>query len=173
MGITKNNSIYKWVRTLHRDIGFFLIGLTVIYCVSGILLTLRDTDFLKSDRLIEKTIDSGLTGNKLLETLHLRREKIVSENQNEITFTTGTYNKVSGDVSYRSQELPSMLQGLNALHVVSSKDSKHWITLTYGVTLLFLALSSLLMYRPGTKRFKRGVLTAVSGGIASVILLIL
>lgn len=173
MGITKRNSIYKWVRTLHRDVGFFLIGLTVIYCISGIVLTFRDTEFLKSDILIEKTIESGLKKDDLLDVLHLRRVKVVGENENEIAFTTGTYNKVSGDVSYRSQELPSMLQELNTLHVVSSKDSKHWITLTYGISLLFLALSSFLMYRPGTMRFKRGVMTAVSGGIASVILLIL
>lgn len=32
-------NIQHYMRVLHRDIGFFVIALTVIYCVSGIILT--------------------------------------------------------------------------------------------------------------------------------------
>ena len=34
-------TVTQVVRALHRDIGFLMIGITVIYCVSGILLLYR------------------------------------------------------------------------------------------------------------------------------------
>ena len=41
----EKKSIHYYMRGLHRDIGFFLIGLTLIYSISGVLLIYRDTDF--------------------------------------------------------------------------------------------------------------------------------
>ena len=48
----ENKSINHCIRSLHRDIGFFIIGLTIIYSMSGIVLTYRDTNFLKHETLI-------------------------------------------------------------------------------------------------------------------------
>lgn len=166
-----NTSIFRWMRLLHRDIGFFAIGLTVIYCISGIMLTYRDTDFLKSETQIEKTVAPDLPANQLGRLLHLKEMKIVSEDEQEIHFTNGSYNKTSGIASYTSNELPTLLRNFNSLHFVSSKDSRHWFTALYAGALLFLAISSFWMYRPGTKYFKRGIITAVSGGLASILLL--
>lgn len=42
------HNIHYWIRSLHRDIGFFLIGLTLIYVFSGILMIYRDTGFLQT-----------------------------------------------------------------------------------------------------------------------------
>lgn len=42
----KKVSIQKLMRSLHRDIGFLLIGMTLIYCISGLLLIYRGNDFL-------------------------------------------------------------------------------------------------------------------------------
>ncbi|MFV0437444.1 MAG: hypothetical protein ACK5PS_08650 [Desulfopila sp.] len=57
--------LQKWMRIAHRDIGFFVIGLTVIYCISGIMLTFRDTGFLKSETTIERNIGPGLQDYQL------------------------------------------------------------------------------------------------------------
>ena len=167
----RNSQIYKWMRVLHRDIGFFAIGLTVIYCISGIILTYRETDFLKSETRIEKTVAPDLTANQLGRVLHLKDMKIVSEDEQEIRFTNGTYLKKSGLASYTANDLPWLLRKFNSLHFVSSKDSRHWFTALYAGALLFLALSSFWMYRPGTKYFKRGMITAGSGVLASIVLL--
>ena len=98
----KRTSAHRWMRILHRDIGFFVVGLTVIYCISGVMLTLRTTDFLKSETFIEKTIDSGLNAGQLNRALHLRDMKVVSENEHEIVFINGTYIKDTGAASYTS-----------------------------------------------------------------------
>lgn len=42
------HNIHYWIRSLHRDIGFFLVGLTLIYVFSGILMIYRDTGFLQT-----------------------------------------------------------------------------------------------------------------------------
>lgn len=42
------HDIHYWIRSLHRDIGFFLVGLTLVYVISGLLLIYRDTGFLQT-----------------------------------------------------------------------------------------------------------------------------
>ena len=42
------HDIHYWIRSLHRDIGFFLVGLTLVYVLSGLLLIYRDTGFLQT-----------------------------------------------------------------------------------------------------------------------------
>ena len=168
----KKNSACRWMRILHRDIGFFVVGLTIIYCISGIMLTLRNTDFLKSETSIKKTIDSGLNANQLNRALHLKKMKVVSESEDEIIFFNGKYNKGTGLVSYTSMEIPSVLRTFNALHTVSANDSRCWFTIIYAFSLLFLAVSSFWMYRPETKNFKRGIIISALGILASLGLLL-
>ena len=52
-------------RVIHRYLGFFLAGIMIIYAISGIVLTFRNTDYLKKEIQIEKT----LTPNIALEDL--------------------------------------------------------------------------------------------------------
>jgi len=170
---TKRKSVYRWMRVLHRDIGFFVIGLTVIYCISGIMLTYRDTDFLKSESQIEKTVDARLGANQLSRVLHLRELQVLSEDEKKIHFSKGTYDKETGVVSYVSKELPLVLKTFNNLHFVSSKDTRHWFTSLYAILLLFLALSSFWMYKPNNTYFKRGLTTATLGVFVSLVLILL
>jgi len=168
MTLEKRTSAYRLMRTLHRDIGFFVVGLTIIYCISGIMLTLRSTDFLKSETFIEKTIDTGLSAGQLNRALHQKDMKVVSENEQEIIFINGKYNKITGTASYTSMEIPSILRAFNGLHTVSANDSRCWFTLVYAIALLFLAVSSFWMYRPENKNFKRGIIISALGIVASL-----
>ncbi len=164
----KRTSTHRWMRILHRDIGFFVVGLTAIYCISGVMLTLRTTDFLKSETFIEKTIDVGLNAGQLNRALHLREMKVVSENEHEIVFINGKYNKDTGAAAYTSKEIPSILRAFNGLHTVSANDSRCWFTVVYAVALMFLAVSSFWMYRPENKNFKRGIILSAVGVLAAM-----
>ena len=169
-----SRSFYSWMRILHRDIGFLVIGVTVVYAISGFVLTYREADIFKTETHIEKQIQPGLPASQLGRALRVHGQlKIVNENESTITFVDGTYNKKTGDVSYTSQEFLPVLKQFNDLHFVSSKDSRHWFTACYAVLLLFLALSSFGMYKPGTKLFKRGLSFAAVGLIGAVLLLML
>lgn len=167
----QNISMQRWMRFLHRDIGFFAIGLTVIYCISGIMLTYRQTDFLKSEKRIETRVDVGLSSGELSRALRLKNLRVVSEDEQSINFSNGTYSKETGLASYSSKELPPVLSAFNTLHKANSSSAKHWFTLFYACCLGFLALSSFWMYRPENGNFKRGLVLA-SGGFAFALLVL-
>jgi hypothetical protein len=173
METVTNKSLYKWMRIVHRDIGFFVIGLTIIYCISGIMLTYRDTGFLKSETLVEKTIEPGLQFDQLGRVLHLRDIELIGQDDKEISFSKGTYNKETGVATYLNEEIPELLKAFNGLHVAPSNDARSPVTVIFAGVLLFLAVSSFWMYKPGTRQFKRGIITALSGMAISILLVVL
>ncbi len=173
METTKSKSIHRWMRIAHRDIGFFVIGLTIIYCISGIMLTYRDTGLLRSETFIEKNLEPGLRFEQLVRVLHLRDSKLIAQDDKIITFSSGSYNMETGVAAYTSEEIPGVLRALNGLHIASSKDERSPFTVIFACMLLFLAVSSFWMYRPGTRLFKRGIVTALAGMTLSVLLVVI
>ncbi len=169
----ENKSINNCIRSLHRDIGFFVIGFTIIYSISGIVLIYRDTDFLKHETLVEKTLSPNMEASELGKVLHLRDFKIL-KNEGEIEyFQNGTYNKVTGFVKYSKKELPTILNNFNNLHKASSKNLKHLFSTIFGILLFFLAISSFWMFKTKTKLYRRGICIAGLGVVCAIILLVL
>lgn len=162
-----------YMRALHRDIGFLFIGFTLIFCISGILLIFKDTDFLKKERIVEKTMSPNMVSSDLGKALHLKEFKVLKEESGIVYFNEGTYNKTTGHISYKSKELPSFLSKLTDIHKSSSKNIVHWFTLVYGITLLFLAISSFWMFKLKTKMFRRGIVFAFVGLVIAAIVMIM
>lgn len=156
------------MRVLHRDIGFLMIGLTLVFALSGILLVYRSTGFMKSETQVTRTLAPALSIDDVGRALHLRQLKVGEDDGRRIAFSSepmardGSYDRQSGEVSYSAQQLPSLLEKLNALH---------WFSALYGVLLTFLALSSLWMFKPSTRQLRRGVVLAALGfaGAAAVV----
>lgn len=98
-----SHTIHYWIRSLHRDIGFFLVGLTLVYVLSGILLIYRDTGFLQTT-----PVEVGMG-------------------------------------QHRAHEYVAWGQPFVDLHKANSRNDVHWITVTYGLCLGFLAISSFWM----------------------------
>jgi hypothetical protein len=61
MTLKPERSINHYMRVLHRDIGFFVIGITIIYGISGIVLLYRDTHFFRNEITIEKELSPNLS----------------------------------------------------------------------------------------------------------------
>lgn len=169
---SETKSVTRTMRNLHRDIGFLVIGLTLMYCISGITLIYREDGFLKFENKVETTIAQGLSGKELETALHLRRMKIEKQEDNIIYFNYGEYDSLTGHVSYTTQEYPWIIQKFNALHLSPSAPAIHYFGIMYGILLLFLATSSLFMYRSGTKNARRGVTLATIGVIAAFVIII-
>lgn len=159
------------MRSLHRDIGFIVLGLTIIYSLSGIVLIYRDSDFLKSEKIIEVQLPPNLNELELSSKLRIRNLKITERTDSLYIFKTGKYNHLSGQVTYSKTSLPSFIDKFNRLHKSSSKSTVHWAATIYGVLLFFLAISSLLMFKPKSKLFKRGIVLSLTGLILAIILL--
>lgn len=161
----------NYMRSLHRDIGFLVVGMTIIYSISGVLLIYRDTGFLKSEKQVEKKLAPGISESELGMKLHLRNFKVMKTEGDILHFKNGTYNKASGVAKYTENKLPAFLEKLTHVHKISSKSTVHWITAIYGLALLFLAISSFWMHKPKTKLFRRGMFFAAGGSVIAIILL--
>lgn len=159
------------MRVLHRDIGFFIIGLIVIYSISGIVLTFRDTNFLKFQKQVEQKLETNLQANELGQALRMRRFNVETENAEIIDFGTGTYNKETGLATYTVYELPAILDRFNRLHKTASSSGASPFTATLGFLLLFMAVSSLWMFKTRSPHFKRGLVLTLAGILISVALL--
>ncbi len=166
----KDQGLSHYMRSLHRDIGFFLIGFIIIYSVSGIVLIYRDTDFLKQEKLIEKNIGPNIETSELGQILHMRDFKVLKDEGEIISFNNGTYNKVTGVAKYNSKDLPGILSRFTNLHKTSSRNASHFLGVFFGILLLFLAVSSLWMFKPQTRIFRRAIYIAGIGVVTAVVL---
>ncbi len=173
MEAKNKKSFNHYIRALHRDIGFFVIGLTVVFCASGIVLIFRDTDFLIYEKTVEKQIEPNLESSELGKELRLRNIGDVKVGDEVISFDNGTYNRTTGKAVYTIKELPSLFRKLNTLHKAPSGNWLHWFSMIYGILLLFLALSSFWMYKPNSKLFKRGIIITCTGLLVAALLLII
>ena len=60
METTEQRTLAHKIRGWHRDLGFFLIGITLVYALSGIVLVYRDHDFLNRTVQVEKQLPPKL-----------------------------------------------------------------------------------------------------------------
>jgi hypothetical protein len=169
----EKKTINYYMRSLHRDIGFLIIGLTIIYGLSGIVLIYRDSGFLKHEKQIQKQLPQNVQNSELGMALHIKDFQVLRTEGDMVYFQTGTYNKATGMANYSDKVLPAFLQKFNNLHMASSKKFVHWISLILGISLIFLAISSFWMFKPSTKLFRRGIIFAGIGVCVAVIMLFL
>lgn len=173
MEVKGKRSIQSYLRSLHRDIGFFVIGLAIIYGLSGIILIYRDTDFLKSDQKIEKQLKPNMEESKIGPALRIKKFEVIKTEGSIVYFQNGTYDKSTGMAKYTEKVLPAFIESMNGLHKTPSGKPTHWFSIFFGVCLLFLAISSFWMFKPKTKMFKRSLGFACAGLVFTIIILII
>ena len=161
------------MRIYHRYLGFFLAGIMAVYALSGIVLIFRDTDFLKSEKLVQQQLKPGLTADSLGKAIRMRDLKIESVNGDVQTFKQGTYNTATGAVSYTTKNLPKMVEKLTHLHKANTKDPLFYLNVFFGVSLLFFVISSFWMFMPKTSIFKKGLYFTLAGIALTLIMLFL
>lgn len=164
-------SISHYMRAFHRDIGFFVIGLTIIISLSGIIQIYRQTDFLKKDTLVERKLPANTDENNLGMLLRMKKFKVQKIEGDNVYFNNGTYNKATGIAKYSVKVLPIVLEKFNVFHKATHNQSFHWFLLVYGILLLFLAVSSFWMFKTGTKLFRRGIYISGAGIVLTIFIL--
>lgn len=164
--------LHQKMRIYHRYLGFFLMGIMAVYAISGILLIFRDTDFLKSEKVIQKTVDPGLSTDNLGKALGIKQLKVKGEEGNRILFEHGFYNIATGAAEYKVKELPKPLEKMTRLHKAKSADPLFFMNIFFGLSLLFFVLSSFWMFMPDTPVFKKGMYF-MAGGILLMLAMLL
>lgn len=169
----KTQNIYHIMRVLHRDIGFLTIGLTLVYALSGVLLIYRNTGLLKMERIEEKQLVANLTGNDLGQQLRIRNFKVEREDEETIYFKDGFYDVVTGkSVVTRKVYIPPF-DKLVDLHKITGTHKMSVLALVYGFMLCFLAVSSLFMFKLGSRKSKRGIAMIALSIIITVAIVVL
>ena len=157
-------------RILHRYLGYFLAGIMAVYAISGIVLIFRDTDFLKSEVVVEKQLEPNLSESELSPKLR-RSNKIEKTEGDIIYFKNGTYNQKTGMVSVKKMELPTVLQKMERLHKADTESPLYFLNIFFGLSLLFFVISAFWMYTPKMPAFKKGMYFAIGGMILTLVLL--
>ena len=127
--MSKNTSTHKYMRIIHRYLGFFLAGIMVVYSISGIVLIFRKTDFLKSNQLVEEKIEPNVKNDALGKILRKKEFKVTKEEGSLVYFEEGVYNKETGDLSYTVKALPFVLKKLTHLHKATTNDPLYWLNI--------------------------------------------
>lgn len=159
------------MRIIHRYLGFFLVGIMAMYSISGIVLVFRNTDFLKKEISIEKTIETNLTPEKLGKAIKIKKLNIKKQEARIYYFKNGSYNSQTGLAKYTKKELPYVLDRMTHLHKANTNDPLYFLNIFFGVSLLFFVISSFWMFMPGSDVFKKGLYFTLGGIILTLILL--
>lgn len=178
---TKKVRWRPWVRAIHRDIGYFIIGLTIIYALSGLAVN-HIADWNPSFRQIERTHqvegpfsdDEQEAAKQVLEKLGVSETPTeiyrVDDTQIDILFEERTYHldTAKSEVLEEGQEPRFFFRLANWLHL--NRGKKAWTIFAdgYAIFLLFLAISGLFMI-PGRKGlFGRGAVITLLGAAIPV-----
>ena len=170
-----------WLRTIHRDFGYFGVGLTLVYALSGLAVN-HIADWDPSFNQISKThqlaaplpSDADASGKRVLAALDIaeapREVYAAGDDAVDIVFDRRTLHVTpsTGKVVEEGQSPRWFLRAANWLHLNRGKKAWTYVADTYAVILLYLAISGLFMI-PGRKGLiGRGAVIALLGAAVPV-----
>lgn len=171
---------HPWVRALHRDLGFLVIGLTVIYAASGLAVN-HVADWDPNFQSYEQTRELGaLHGDDATVARRVLTALGVDEPASDVfregdalDITAGKHSVhvalATGHVVDQGQKPRFFLRIANFLHLNRGKPAWRYIADGYAVILLFLAGSGMFMI-PGKRGVRGRGLVFVLAGIAVPVL---
>lgn len=164
-----------YMRAIHRYLGFFAVGIMVVYALSGITLLYRTGSFLKTSTPVEAVVDPGLDADGLAAAIKVRSIKPITATDSIITFADGSYDRITGKVSYTRTQIVEPVQSFISFHKVSEAKSPvlAYAATAFGIILILLALTSLFMYRPSAKPFVTNMVLFALGLAAAIALVLL
>lgn len=164
--------IIKSMRAFHRCLGYFTVGMMLIYSLSGTVLLFRSSDFLKTETPVQKTLQSNLAPDALGEALHLKNFKVEKQTPTLIIFSgNGIYDKASGKVSYLDKQYVFPLNKMASAHMLSTKTPLFVLGMFGGLSLFLLVVTSFFMYKPSSSQFRRGMIWVAAGLLFTILLL--
>ena len=160
------------MRIIHRYLGFFLAGIMAMYSISGIIMIFRNTDFLKSEKIIEKQLKPNLKAAELSGALRIKGGVKPEKTEGDVVyFKQGEYNTATGMATIKKMELPFILDKMEHLHKSTPNSPVYFLNIFFGLSLLFFVVSSFWMFMPKTTVFKKGLYFSLGGIVLTIILL--
>lgn len=181
----KKARVRPWVRAMHRDAGYFVVGFTLIYAISGLAVN-HIGDWDPNFRQIDRTHQVSLPqGNDAQITAAVLAALGVKERPEEVTRIDASLLEIRlaertlqveqerGVVREEGQSPRFFLRVANYLHLNRGKRAWRYIADVYAVLLIGLAVSGLFMI-PGRKGFLgRGAIIASVGALIPALYVLL
>lgn len=172
-------------RELHRDLGYFFLGLIITFAISGILLNHRDSFHAEKYTIETKAIEVNLADEKDIseekaiaigEALGIkdkfRRHRIKKD---ELSIS---YEKTDVEIDIKSGkgEITTFIKTpiVSQMMFIHKNTSNWWIYFSdiFGISLIIIAITGTLMVKHGKHTFKRrGWKLAVAGLLFPLIFL--
>ncbi len=164
----------KLNNALHRDVGYLIVGLTIVYAVSGLAVNHR-ADWNPSFRVEKKALQiEPIRATERAEIVQKARAALgLGEPRNafrpdpdtlQLFFDRETYSVdlPTGAVLVERNRLRPVLYEMNQLHLNTPKGAWTWIADLYALALLFIAVSGLFVLKGRAGITGRGAwLTAI------------
>lgn len=148
--------LLRLIRIVHRDLGFFVVGVCIIYGVSGFLLNhMNGSDpayrSCQDATIITKALGKAALEREWTETLGLPPvKKIVSAGNDRMRVIceggAGTYQPTDGSLTYEVHRKRPFIFWINKMHY---NRINGWNVMgdLFAFSLLFFALSGLFMVK--------------------------
>ena len=157
----KSNDVRRWLRIIHRDLGYLMVGICLVYAISGILLTHmngKDPAYRSSSYTL--TFPVGLDQKQLAALWQedtsrpaLRNIRPVDTDHSRLVLQggIGVYNAADGTLDYEMHRKRELVYWINKLHY-NRVEGWSFMADLFAVSLIFFAVSGLFMV-PGRKGF--------------------
>ena len=149
-------NLRRFLRIIHRDLGFLMVGITLVYGISGIYLNHLDGKD-PAFRIEAKTLQLpvNLSNNELKSAWEadenlpkLNRILRIDDSQSRLFLDggIGVYNADSGSVNYEKHKKRLLIYWINKLHY---NKVKGWSNVAdiFAVSLILLAVSGLFLVK--------------------------
>ncbi|KIX22494.1 hypothetical protein SY27_01215 [Flavobacterium sp. 316] len=175
------------LRNLHRDFGYFYVGLIISFAFSGILMNHRNDWHPEKYTLETKEIQVALPDEKNFNDDYAQKittelkitDKVKRHNIRKGTFKIQFENtEVEIDIETGKGEIISFIKTpiINQAMFLHKNTSNWWIYFSdiFGLSLIFIAISGAMMVKHGKHTFKRrGWKLALAGIVFPILFLIL
>ena len=194
--MSKRKSLSNISRSLHRDLGYFFIGITLIYAITGFVLSARGLGWFKYEYNFQTNIAKNIASENFKEKLinetkdgkldyiyKLGTKDVVLRNIKRLTFTKNenktlyfdykymhvVYNQSSGSTDIKYKSYPTFLQIFISSHLATNNKAWYYLAMIYSVVLAFFALSAIVIVK-GKYGFKKRGLSLMLAGIITILI---
>ena len=169
----------KWLRSLHRDLGYFFAGLTCIYALSGILLNekIEGNDPAYAEIEIQKNLDKPYSLEELKSnwTVIFPEGPVLTHilpSENDFMIYVkggeGLYVIDKSQINIRIYKERKFIKFINDIHYNQGKRFS-WMAHLFAVILLFFAISGLFLVKGKNGLAKRGIWLLIGGVLLPII----
>lgn len=144
------------MRAIHRDLGFLMVGVCLIYAISGILLNHmdgHDPAFVTKEKKLDllpnlSNEELQVMWNDKKDVPLLKKVLPIDDEYTRLMLDggVGVYDRINGSVDYEVHSKRQFVYWINKLHY---NKVKGWSIMAdfFAVSLIFFALSGLVMVK--------------------------